>query len=101
MRVRVSVASLSSPKQNRHYVTGHCIGLNPWFCVKEAWTNRAVETSHESIRTTSFDHPHTASFLNNLGNWVELRYERTASMEDLESAIEVAEESVENYFANR
>src|SRR2546421_9846945 len=54
----------------------------------------AIRKAEEAVKATPEDHPDLAGRLNNLGNKLERRYERTGKMEDLEEAIRKAEEAV-------
>ena len=42
-----------------------------------------------AVKSTAQDHPDKAVCLNNLGNMLQSRYERTGEMKDLEEAIRV------------
>jgi predicted RNase H-like HicB family nuclease len=55
----------------------------------------AIERARKAIELTPDDHPDKAGRLNNLGNKLKSRYERTGMMRDLEEAIETARKAVE------
>jgi tetratricopeptide (TPR) repeat protein len=48
----------------------------------------------QAISVTPDDHPDLAAMLNNLGNHLGRRYERTGAMDDLEEAIRVARQAI-------
>ena len=56
--------------------------------------NRAVEVANLAVKATPQDHPDRAARLNNLGNWLSIRFERTDSVDDLNRAVEVADLAV-------
>jgi tetratricopeptide (TPR) repeat protein len=51
--------------------------------------------SDEQIEAMSQDHPDRAGRLNNLGNWLGTRFQRTDSMDDLNKAVDVSDMTVE------
>ncbi|KAH7114709.1 CHAT domain-containing protein [Dactylonectria estremocensis] len=55
----------------------------------------AIKTARQAVKSTPDGHPDLASWLNNLGNKLGLRYERTGEMDDLEEAIRTARQAVE------
>ena len=56
----------------------------------------AIQTARQAVESTPADHPDRAAWLNNLGNKLESRYERTGEMKDLEEAIQTARQAVES-----
>ena len=50
----------------------------------------------QAVESTPDDHPNRVAWLNNLGNALQSRFERTGSMEDLERAIVTKEQAVES-----
>ncbi len=48
------------------------------------------------MQSTPHDHPDRAAYLNNLGNKLGRRFERTGEMADLEEAIETARNAVQS-----
>ena len=56
----------------------------------------AIQTARQAVESTPADHPDQAGRLNNLGNKLESRYERTGEMKDLEEAIQTARQAVES-----
>ncbi|XTI93403.1 TPR-like protein [Cenococcum geophilum] len=55
----------------------------------------AILVARQAIDVTPKDHPDLAGRLNNLGNKLKSRYERTGKIEDLEEAILVARQAVD------
>ena len=56
--------------------------------------NAAVAAIEEAVKSTLHDHLNRAVPLNNLGNALQCRFERTGSMDDLNAAVEAIEEAV-------
>src|SRR5947199_10372277 len=56
----------------------------------------AIEVARLAVWRTAEDRPDRAGRLNNLGNKLGRRYERTGEMQDLEEAIQVARLAVES-----
>ncbi|KAB5581191.1 CHAT domain-containing protein [Coniochaeta sp. 2T2.1] len=54
----------------------------------------AITVARQAVASTPDDHPDRAGRLNNLGNKLESRYERTGAMADVEEAITVARQAV-------
>jgi tetratricopeptide (TPR) repeat protein len=54
----------------------------------------AIRTARRAVAVTPDDHPDLAGRLNNLGNDLENRFERTGRIEDLEEAIRTARRAV-------
>jgi len=55
----------------------------------------AIRMARQAIDITPKDHPDLAAWLNNLGNKLESRYERTGKIEDPEESIQVARQAVD------
>ena len=49
--------------------------------------DRAIVINEQAVESTPVDHPNRAGRLNNLGNALQSRFERTGSMDDLDRAI--------------
>ena len=58
--------------------------------------DRAIVTKEQAVESTPVDHPDHAIYLNNLGNALQSRFERTGSMDDLDRAIVIKEQAVES-----
>lgn len=56
----------------------------------------AITSAKQAVNATPTDHPNRASWLNNLGNHLGNRYERTRNIEDLEAAITHAGQAVKS-----
>ena len=56
--------------------------------------DRAIMTNEQAIVSTPEDNPNHAKYLNNLGNALQSRFERTGSMDDLNRAITTTEQAV-------
>ncbi|KAF5227665.1 hypothetical protein FAUST_11634 [Fusarium austroamericanum] len=52
--------------------------------------------ARKAIESTPDDHPNLAGRLNNLGNQLKSRYERTGEIKDLEEAIKMARKAIES-----
>ncbi|KAN0078876.1 hypothetical protein V8E54_005389 [Elaphomyces granulatus] len=62
------------------------------------WENdleEAIQTAQQAVELTPADNPHQVTCLNNLGNNIFRRYERTGEMKDLEEALQTARQAVE------
>ena len=58
--------------------------------------DRAIRTNEDAVDSTPNDHPSRAICLNNLGNTLHRRFERTGSIDDLDRAIVTKEQAVES-----
>lgn len=54
----------------------------------------AITMKGQAVTSTPDDHPKRAVYLNNLGNALERRFDRTGSTDDLERSIATKEEAV-------
>jgi len=57
--------------------------------------NDAVDVARQAVDITPLDHPDRARRLNNLGNRLSHRFERTGSTDDLNDAVDVARQAVD------
>ncbi|KAJ5662986.1 hypothetical protein N7507_003717 [Penicillium longicatenatum] len=57
--------------------------------------DEAIRASRQAVQATPEDHPDFAIFLDNLGTYLESRYERTGQIEDLEEAIRVSRQALQ------
>ena len=63
--------------------------------------NALVEVIDEVIKSIPHNHPDQAGHLNNLGNALRIRFERTVSMDDLIAAVEANEKVVKSTLVER
>ncbi|KAF2179746.1 hypothetical protein K469DRAFT_520693, partial [Zopfia rhizophila CBS 207.26] len=57
--------------------------------------SHAFEVNDMVVEATPQDHPDRAACLNNVGNWLGTRFDRTGSMDGFNRAVEVADMAVE------
>jgi acyl carrier protein phosphodiesterase len=55
---------------------------------------KAIEHAYRAVEITSQGHPELASRVNNLGNWLSDRYERTGNLDDLQEAVRQTQQAV-------
>ena len=58
--------------------------------------DRAITAIEQAVTSTADNHPDRVMYLNNLGNVLQSRFERTGSMDDLNRAITTNEQAVES-----
>jgi len=60
----------------------------------------AIQAANQAVDSTLKDHPNRAGNLNNLGNNLVFRYQRTGEIADLEAAIRAAQQAVDSTSEN-
>lgn len=60
------------------------------------YLDRAIDINRQAVELVPRSHPNRAMYLNNLGNSLESRFERTGSMENINRAVDIMEQAVDS-----